>query len=384
MTYTIPSDVNVIGNIGHTTDHNNIIDVITGSVSVNVLNTAFSGGADSTGVADSSAAIQAALNTGKDVFLPVGTYKASGLFLTADGQQMFGAGMEQTIIRPASGTTTDVIASENLPGSSGLGGFVRNYAMIRDMSIDCTNMTGTTAGKGNAIHFYGARYCRILNVYIHNHPNWAILLDGDSSPNFGYNNHIRDCVFDLGAAGILATNCEANNIENCEFKYATTATAANQPLFTSPSTYAGHCKLTSGYNFMTGCVLGNGGTYTTEALRMENSGPCRIIGNRFDQVRQSAIHTTSGQNVIAGNQIGNASSIGSVAAIQVGSGGHTIMNNTFDTTNGAAHWTFAIEEEGAYVGNIFVGNAMKNGTSGYISVNGGSTGTQNANNSQLG
>jgi hypothetical protein len=387
LAYTLPGDANVPGNAGHVTDHNNIVDVLTGMGSAqNVLNTAYAGGADPTGAADSSAAIQAALNTGLDVYIPAGTYKAAGMALTADGQQVYGDGPGQTIIKPASGATADVFVSGALPASAGLSGHIRNYAVIRDLEINGTSMAGTTAGQGNGIHFYGARYCRILNVYIHNVPNWAILLDGDNtgSVNFGYNNHIRDCIFDSTPGGIYATNCEANNITDCEFKYAATATAAQQPLFTPRSSTVYMAWLTSGYNYIRGCVFGNLGTYTTEAVRMENSGPCRIEANRFDQVRYAAIHSTAGQNIISGNQIGNASAVGTVAAIQLGSGGHTVVNNTFDATNGSAHWTYAVEEEGAYVGNTIVGNTMKNGTSGYISTNGGSTALQVANNGQLG
>jgi hypothetical protein len=62
MSFTIPSDTHVVGDTGHTTHHNNIADVLTalpGGVHVN--NTAYAGGADPTGSADSTAAFAAAL-----------------------------------------------------------------------------------------------------------------------------------------------------------------------------------------------------------------------------------------------------------------------------------------------------------------------------------
>jgi len=61
-------------------------------------------GAVGDGVANDSAAIQAAINTGKSVFFPKGTYKAS--FDIADGQMVFGEGAENgTTIKPPAGAT---------------------------------------------------------------------------------------------------------------------------------------------------------------------------------------------------------------------------------------------------------------------------------------
>jgi hypothetical protein len=62
MTFTIPSDSHSVGDAGHTPDHNNVADVLTGVIAgVHVNNTAYAGGADPTGSADSTAAFAAAL-----------------------------------------------------------------------------------------------------------------------------------------------------------------------------------------------------------------------------------------------------------------------------------------------------------------------------------
>jgi Pectate lyase superfamily protein len=84
MSYTLPVDTHAPGDSGHTTDHNSLVDVVRGMGAVyNVLNTAYgSGGADPSGVLDSTAAIQAALNAlpagGGVVYIPPGIYKVSG------------------------------------------------------------------------------------------------------------------------------------------------------------------------------------------------------------------------------------------------------------------------------------------------------------------
>jgi hypothetical protein len=82
MAYAIDSDVIVQGQPGHLGYHRNIADVLTGmGAGFSVLNTAFAGGADAAGVADSAAAIQAAVSalpaSGGVVRLPPGTYKVA-------------------------------------------------------------------------------------------------------------------------------------------------------------------------------------------------------------------------------------------------------------------------------------------------------------------
>jgi Pectate lyase superfamily protein len=377
MAYTIPPDTRAVGTGNPPVDIDDIADVLTGwGTGYSVLNTAWAGGADPTGAADSTAAINGALTAataGQVVALPAGTFKTTAsLVLPADGVTLAGAGMGATVIQPASGNF-DVITTP-IPASSGTAGYVRNYACVRDLTVNCANLTGTTAGAGNGIHFYGARYCQIRNVMVKSSPNWSVLLDGDATPNFGYNNLIHGCIFDVGAAGMMATSCEANAVIACIFKYATTACAAGQPAFGTRSTYANHLNLTSGYHYVAGNVFGNGGTYTSEAVLLSNAGPARITGNRFDQVRYQAIHATAGPQVITGNQFGNPGSAATgVPAIDIGAGGITVTGNSFDTTNGSAAWSWAIKEEGAYAGCVYEGNRLIAGTSGVVSVNSGST-----------
>jgi len=77
-------------------------------------------GADPTGVADSSAAIQAAIDTGKTVILPEGTYRAVALSLNTAGQCLLGAGSGLTILQRATNGTLITLtkASQQLRGLS--------------------------------------------------------------------------------------------------------------------------------------------------------------------------------------------------------------------------------------------------------------------------
>ena len=81
MSYTIPSAAHAIGDPGHTTDHNNIIDVLSGMNAANsVHNTAYAGGARGDGTTNDAPAIQAALNAcpaGGIVWLRALVYRTS-------------------------------------------------------------------------------------------------------------------------------------------------------------------------------------------------------------------------------------------------------------------------------------------------------------------
>src|SRR5260221_10994579 len=125
---------------------------------------------------------------------------------------------------------------------------------------------------------------------------------------------------------------------------------------------------------ITGNLLGLGGSSVNEAIRMSNSGPSRIIGNRFDQVTQQAIVLNGANTMVIGNQIGNPSSVGTKPGIQIGSSNNTIIGNKFDNTNGAVHYTYCISESGGpFSNNTIVGNNLLSGTTGYISQNATST-----------
>lgn len=336
------------------------------------------------GVTDDTAAIQAALNAaaanspnvGGVVFLPPGTYKTSAsLVFNADQIILRGSGWN-TIIQPASGATFDVISTP-IPASAGLSGFTRQYIGIESINIDCTNMTGNVAGQGNGIHWYGVKYSHIYDVYIHSCPNWAILLDGDNTnpgKNFGFDNVVYKCVFDLCAANVYQTNCEANDFVECRFKWCGAATTALQPANGSQDTTALHLRLGSGYAYVDGNIFGKGGTYTTEAIRCSNNGPCRIINNRFDQVRQQAVILNGGNHVFCNNALGSPSSNQVLPGIQIGSSNNIVAYNHFDNTAGAIHYSYAIAEAGGpFSNNEIIGNNLLVGSSGFINLNATST-----------
>lgn len=323
-------------------------------------------------------ALSMASGSGGGVVLHPGGVSIISATLAAQADDIIIRGVGfSSVIKPVAGATFDVISTP-IPASAGLAGYVRNYLGIYDLMIDCSQMAGTVAGQGNGIHWYGVRYSRIRNVFVTGCPNWAILLDGDNTGpgnNFGYDNYVEDCIFDLCNAGCFQTNCEANQFKSNQFKWAGAATAAAQPALGTQNTYANHLQLNSGYAYVAGNVFGKGGTYTTPAIICSNSGPCRIIGNRFDQVRNQAVTLNAGNHEFIGNALGSpGSAISGVPAIQLGNSHNRVIGNSFDTTAGGANYTYAVAESGGpFTNNIIADNTLIAGTAGLISLNATST-----------
>lgn len=154
MSYTLPSDGNAIGSTGHVTDHNNIVDVITGMGAVlNARNTAYAGGADPTGANDSTSALQAAANAGL-AYLPPGTYKvtspitistAGGGLIGNHGRWYHGTAGGAVLV-PTSGFSGSSII--NVTGAEvEVGGFTIDCSAISSAAaIDGLDVTGNITG----------------------------------------------------------------------------------------------------------------------------------------------------------------------------------------------------------------------------------------------
>ncbi|MGZ6361867.1 MAG: glycosyl hydrolase family 28-related protein [Ktedonobacterales bacterium] len=332
---------------------------------------------DGTTVDDNAiaSALSIASGTGGVVYFPVSAYKtASTISVQSDNIVLRGDGWG-TIIRPATGANFDVISTP-IPATQGTAGYIRKNLVIENMQIDCTNMTGTTAGQGNAIHWYGVQFGKIHNVYINKSQNWGILLDGDST-NFGYWCSITGNLLNQCAGHLRMTSCESNRILDNTFNLTqNTQLAALQPAFGTQSQTAYVLYINSGYAQILGNVIKNSSPNANPALFIDNSGPCMVYGNKFDTVTYEAIQLNAGGHSIVGNLIDSASNVGSTAAVKLSSSGNTITGNIWTTSGiggGAAHWTFAIQEGGARNGNVIVGNQLLTGTSGVLGLNSAST-----------
>jgi hypothetical protein len=156
-------------------------------------------GAVGDGVTNDTAAIQAALDTGKSVYLPSGTYSINALIYTTEyGQMLFGDGIDQTIIQNSTnneplfcfGNPTDAngatqwasIANLSLNGNSSGTTIWGIYCPNAPFVDSVPNTAGQYEGVSNNVNnfYYGrlsftpaewtsaARGCNISNVAISN------------------------------------------------------------------------------------------------------------------------------------------------------------------------------------------------------------------------
>ncbi len=151
-------------------------------------------GAVGDGVTDDRNEFQAALNTGKPVYVPQGTYAiGSTISLTVDGQSLYGDGNLSVI------KTTATTASININNKDG--------TAIRDLKIDAF-----TAGTNPGVYVYGGSSSTdIKNVYFYG---------GNQRVYLGVCNHIRvtSCTFDSTGYGIIQQDGTASSfgiVSNC-------------------------------------------------------------------------------------------------------------------------------------------------------------------------
>lgn len=113
-------------------------------------------GADNTGAADSTAAIQYALNTGKQVFLPAGTYKISTLTFTANGQGLIGESPTSTILSSTvSGVAAAAIKSDDQTTT-------RLFCYVKNVQVVASSLA-----VGYVLDWKSIQFGRIENVWVY-------------------------------------------------------------------------------------------------------------------------------------------------------------------------------------------------------------------------
>lgn len=158
-------------------------------------------GATADGITNDRSAFQAALNTGKSVYVPQGTYAiGSTISLTTDGQSLYGEGSLSVIKTTATTARIDV---NNKDGTA-----------IRNLKIDALD-----ANTNPGIYVYGGSSgIDIENVYFYG---------GNQRVYLGACDHIRvdGCTFDNTGYGVIqqngfassfgiVTNCIARDVKN--------------------------------------------------------------------------------------------------------------------------------------------------------------------------
>jgi hypothetical protein len=200
----------------------------------------FAGGAKGDGVANDTAAIQAAIamalaagNGGAVVFLPAGTYKVSEDIDVPEGVVLNGAGVETVIIRwdISAGDPANAVITSNLDGAYGL----TSGIWVKNLRLDCN-------GADNGILLRGwNEFCGMENVDVFNATEESVRLEGVTSSTFPCHQatfrSVRACPEDSATAKGFVFN----DIERCTFVNLTVDqdSAASNPVLVGIELEAG-------------------------------------------------------------------------------------------------------------------------------------------------
>ncbi len=160
--------------------------------SQDILNAAYSGGADPTDTTDSTAAIAAALaampSTGGTLTEPAGTYKISAALAPPSYSTQQGAGLHATVISQATANVHGIYAAD------------KNAVSLRDMTI---LGPGDTAGTGNGVYF----------TIVSNGATSANYLQNLVIKDFGNNGFVGDGLITSVLINVEAQLCAENGFD---------------------------------------------------------------------------------------------------------------------------------------------------------------------------
>jgi len=150
-------------------------------------------GAVGDGVADDTAAIQAAVNTGKSIYIPTGNYIVTGINLISN-TTLFGDGPSKTIIKRNAANQINVISAI---GTNSVN--IQNI-LIRDIGIDGNTVSsGLPNYNGHGINFAYCKGVYLENIFIKNCEHNAANINGSSNVT------IESCEFSKSYIGIYVT-----------------------------------------------------------------------------------------------------------------------------------------------------------------------------------
>ena len=212
MPYTVPPDTRAVGTGNPPIDMDDVSDVLTGmQAGYNILNTAFASGADPTGVADSTAAIQAALTAGagRVVIIPPGTFTISAALVVTAGTTILGFGNGTSVIQLKASTAVTSMLTVSAVGF--------NYSVtISDIQLNGNKANSATATQG--LYMFAPSDCIIQRVRIVNVSGHAITLDGSNTYLGTATKILTSFVRSCGGDGLHVTSyCTDTMVIGCDF-----------------------------------------------------------------------------------------------------------------------------------------------------------------------
>jgi hypothetical protein len=256
----------------------------------NVRNPKFAGGAKGGGVGDDTAAFEAALATGKRVYVPAGSYNISRTLTVPQPGGLVGDGMTQSILN------SKVIAGSLITTAAPDGA---QNSLIQDLQLNGNGLTGAN-GNGHALNFidpvldagaWAPQGMVVQRLWIRNfrgnesrnHVNAPIMAAGVICVQ-GLQNVFRDIIVHNCGHGFYLDSTQTNKLVNCVaylcdkagiFTYKTVGTLIEQ------------CD-----------IVGNGSSGTTDAAYPASDlGMANIIAS-FDEnltISRTKVKNTNGQ-----------------------------------------------------------------------------------------
>jgi hypothetical protein len=360
--FTIPPNNKVAGQTGFIPDIDNTYFTLATLATGNVLNTAYAGGADNTGVTNAQPAIQAAITavgTGGIIYLPAGTYLLSSPLSITTTVNIIGAGRNLTTLQLANGVNDYAIKFTQSSGAI-------TGAHFSDFSIN-GNALNQTAGGG--ISGVGAVECQFERVWFTSCWGWGLALQAiPAGGGFGHHNRISYCSFD-GAQNIgyggggWATSSDENYWNACDFQYlggSTAPASASFPVMLYDQ---------AGLQHVENCVFvgsrGSGSVQVT-GFQSQSANQSKVIGCTFDGVGGDNIYIAGTDAVIVGNtctsvgdQCPNAGASAGIH-LQFGALRCTVTGNNISSssTNGRTGWLIYEQQIGSSGSNTIRGNTL--------------------------
>jgi hypothetical protein len=339
--------------------------------------------ADPTGATDSSAAIQAAINSGQAVFIPTGTYKVSTtITLSRAGQLVFGSGIGSMIVTDSATAVVFSITAQE--------------GELHSLTIN-SSVTRTAGGTNSFIDIVNVGYVHIHDILIQNFTD-GIRMTGSGVAGI----RIHDVTMNLGISGGAAIEID-NGVDIVISDVLIGGTSSGSQISTGIVVFAcgdvtlRHCSTVFAGNglsvapasgavvqalFVTECFFDSG---NAAGIDVEATGTVQLLKISDTWVATNAsggvILNTHGSGVIQQTDI-----IDSVVSNNTGQGlviasasvtGTTVMGSSFgaNTGNGidvAAACSFfkvigcTLGESGEFAGNTGFGLALAAGCSNFV------------------
>lgn len=362
MPYTIPSDTHMAGDPLHPEGHDDISDVLIGMGSAyNVLNTAWSGGADPSGSTDSTAAIQAAVSAAqtsqRPVYFPAGTYKVSSPILIGGGSpgalKIYGDGWNSQI-KLANGANCFIFDT----GSGGSPQFTPGL-LIKDLYLNCNGANQTSTSGG--IYARGCVFSVFDHVWVDQPYTAGIWFYQDGLGNYGHHNRIVSSLFTNGhvsssyGLAIKFDHADENSAVGCTFQDNGTSTYPSAQIYDT----------SAGIQSLDDCAFVTTMATSVTSFKTDSSpSRCMLTNCAFDSATSGNLLELNGDDcsVMNCNFLSFGQGGGTNAAIHLSNNYTRILGNNFVAggTNAIAIAEDSGSQHNAYAYNLFSGTFYQN------------------------